>query len=399
MNAWERYWFGPVAVVRPYLLARAIYALLALDVWLVEIPRGGRYGAGGFDVAHFRWLDALRPMPSVDFYVGLMLGLALLALVCALLDPGRWARALLAILHTYGWSMSLHDSFQHHYFISLALTALVFFPRASARDLGPAGAAKASAWAYALLGANVGVVYAYTGLTKLDPFWRNGEIMRDSHDRLLDALAAWLQGAGVAPDAFWIGVSLGVLVAEWIVAVGYLAAPRRDDSRSRWIGPLTLLAFALAIGFHLSAELVLTLKIGWFSYYMLALACVYLLPAAALRPVGAAAARGAAWLDARSRAAAARPGVGAAAVAVAAVILVATGFALDLPGARDGGQRRRARADRRGIRSRARRPTGLARAPRHRRRARRRGDGDGLHHVGHRLRISRRARPHPRPAR
>ena len=337
MTVWDHYWFGPVAAVRPFLAMRAVYVLLALDVWMVEIPRGARYGAGGFDVAHFRWLDAVRPMPSPDLYVGLMLVLGLLCLVCALLDPARWLRAVVAILHTYGWTMSFHDTFQHHYFLSLVLITLVFFPRIDASGLAAPGPRRVSAWAYALLGANVGVVYAYTAVTKLDPFWRSGELLRRAREPLLEALAASLAGVGVTATLFWSAVAVGVFVAEAIVAAGYLAAPRRDDTTGRAVGALTLAAFALAVSFHVSAETVLTLKIGWFSYYMIALACVYLLPAGLLRPAGAAMARVATGLDAAWGRAEGQSGAAAAAVAVAAVILVATGFVVDLPGARVAG--------------------------------------------------------------
>ena len=47
MTAWDRYWFDPVAAVRPYVLERAILFLLALDAWVQFVPHGGRYGAGG----------------------------------------------------------------------------------------------------------------------------------------------------------------------------------------------------------------------------------------------------------------------------------------------------------------------------------------------------------------
>lgn len=183
--AWDRYWFGGIAAIRPYLLMKVLWCMLAFDVWVLRVPRGGRYGAGGFDVAHFRWLDALQPLPSPGLYVGLMLTVGMLALVCALTDAGRWARALVALMYTYGWAMSLHDIYQHHYFLSLALATFVFFPRLRARDLfatevkPPArkrrrampsepGRLTVSAWGYALLGATLGIVYAYTAVTKWD---------------------------------------------------------------------------------------------------------------------------------------------------------------------------------------------------------------------------------------
>jgi hypothetical protein len=334
MRAWEGYWFGPVAAIRPYLLMRASYAILAFDLWVVQAPRGGRYGAGGFDVAHFRWLDLVRPLPSADLWVGLVLALGLLALVCALSDPGRWARALVALLHTYSWAMSLHDTYQHHYFLSIALTAFVFFPRVGSRSLAvPGGSAPSmvSAWASVLLGANVAIVYAYAGVAKLDPAWRSGEVLRLAPASRLGPLAAWAEGAGIAPDLFWAACALGIAAMEFLVAAGYLLGARQDDGRGRVTPILTWSAFLLALGFHLANELVMTLSIGWFSAYMVAFACAYLLPPAVLGPVGVAAARVAGWLDALWRRAAPRP-VDVAVVAGAALVVAGAGFALDLPG-------------------------------------------------------------------
>ena len=73
MSAWERYWFGPVAGVRPFVLERTVLFLLALDVWTQCVPHGARYGAGDFNVAHFAWLDVVQPMPTPSLHVGLML--------------------------------------------------------------------------------------------------------------------------------------------------------------------------------------------------------------------------------------------------------------------------------------------------------------------------------------
>jgi hypothetical protein len=139
MQAWEHYWFGPVAPIRPYLLVKGGLCLLAFDAWMLRVLRGGRYGEGGFNVAHFRWLDTLQPLPSPGLYVGLMLAVGMLAMVCVLADTGPWALALLALMWTYGWAMSMHDSYQHHYLLSLILTALVFLPRLRVHDVYPTG--------------------------------------------------------------------------------------------------------------------------------------------------------------------------------------------------------------------------------------------------------------------
>ena len=56
-RAWSAAWFGPVLDVRVWLMGKAILVMLALDAWVLMIERGGRYGAGAFNVAHFAWLS------------------------------------------------------------------------------------------------------------------------------------------------------------------------------------------------------------------------------------------------------------------------------------------------------------------------------------------------------
>ena len=332
VSAWERYWFDPVIAARPYVLMRVVYAVIALDLWLVQVPTGARYGVDGFNVAHFRWLDALQPLPGPALYVGLVLSVGWLALVCALADPGRWARVLVAVGHTYSWAMSLHDSYQHHYFLSLVLILFVFFPRLRVHDVAAPGPVRTvSAWAYVLLGATVTVVYAFAAVAKLDPTWRAGTVLKQMQFRPeVAAVEAWLAGHGVADDVFWSAMSLGVVAVEWSIAAAYLVAVRRDAVPRRWIAWVAWLGFALAAGLHVNAEVVMNLSIGWFSYYMLVFAAVYFLPGGALAGVARVAVRPAAWLDRVSGRVAASGGW--VAVAVGALLALGAGLAIDLPG-------------------------------------------------------------------
>ena len=81
VQAWDRAWFGPVLNVRAWLMVRATLLMLAMDAWLLMIERGGRYGAGGFNVSHFAWLDAIQPIPTAGFYVGLILTCGVLGML------------------------------------------------------------------------------------------------------------------------------------------------------------------------------------------------------------------------------------------------------------------------------------------------------------------------------
>ena len=360
VSAWDRYWFRPVAAIRPYLLMKGVLFLLAFDAWVLRVPHGGRYGDGGFNVAHFQWLDALQPLPSPELYVGLMLSVGMLALVCMLTDASRWALALLALMWTYGWAMSLHDTYQHHYFLSLVLTALVFFPRLRAQRLYPTNsvaprgkrrrkAQPSSAsrptvisWTYALLGANVAIVYAFTAVTKLDIEWRT-QVFRQlvGAGPVLGPLEQWFAGLGVSGVAVWGAVGLTIFTMECLVAVGYVLAVRLDENPHWWLRVVTWLAFVAAVGFHISADVLLRLRIGWFSYYMILLACIYFLPKSFLWAIGTLVTwptrLGAKWsiapAAAESRTRKRNIGLTLTGVTATAIIIGSVGFTFDLPGA------------------------------------------------------------------
>lgn len=126
MKFLERYYFAKVEPLRTALLLRLLLWLLAFDCWIDLIPHGGRYGIGAFNVAHFPLLNFFVPSPGL--YVGLLLFTGLLSLTMALFRPNRPGMALLFTSYTFSWSMSMLDSYQHHYLISLLLFSMMFFP-------------------------------------------------------------------------------------------------------------------------------------------------------------------------------------------------------------------------------------------------------------------------------
>ncbi|MBX3248247.1 MAG: HTTM domain-containing protein [Myxococcales bacterium] len=132
-----RYFFGYVDSVRPWLAQRLVLLLLAFDCWIELIPHAGRYGFGDFNVAHFALLDVLQPLPSPGTYIGAVVLAGTLALVQALTRPTRAGLGLACAAYTYAWAMSMLDSYQHHYLLSLVLFAMVFFPRLTSADVFP----------------------------------------------------------------------------------------------------------------------------------------------------------------------------------------------------------------------------------------------------------------------
>ncbi|MFK7987347.1 MAG: HTTM domain-containing protein [Sandaracinaceae bacterium] len=316
----ERTLFVPVAAVRPYLALKLTLPLLALDMWLTRASHGGRYGAGGFNVAHFHWLDAIQPAVSPAMYVGLSVLTGALCFMIALARrPPRWLIGIAFVLHTWSWAMSMLDSYQHHYLLSIVLLAMVFFPPLSAEEaLGvppqpaalkrtkkkrkpqaknpepsapilTAPAPHTSAWAYVMLCMSTGMVYAYTAYAKTDPEWLSGaalkRVLHLSDSGLpspgqLDPMGPFrgiLEVVGLEGDALFAVLGHSVVLVQIICAAGFVLAPFLDVSRHWLPHVFSVFAMVTALSFHLGAEY-MGLQIGWFSWYMVGYAMLFMLP-------------------------------------------------------------------------------------------------------------------------
>lgn len=238
--------------------------------------------------------------------------------------------------------MSMLDSYQHHYLLSLVLLAMMFFPPLSAEDAllvpraaepkseaapspragkkkrkkepraakpAPRGADPlratlfgpipyVSAWAYALLSGSVAIVYAYTAYSKSDPEWLSGAALKSvvrlpasgvAPDGALDPIGPFrsvMSLFGLEGEPMWWLLGHSVVLVQIVCAAGYLLAPLRDAPRSdksaHWIPrAFAWVAMLTALSFHLGAEY-MDLKIGWFSWYMVGYALIFFLPARAL---------------------------------------------------------------------------------------------------------------------
>jgi hypothetical protein len=82
-------------------------------------------------------------------------------------------------------------------------------------------------------------------------------------------------------------MALSVFTVEIFLGASYLLAVRQDGERRLLRSVLGVPAFVAALVFHgIVNEVFLALRIGWFSFYMMALAGIYLLPASMLWRVG-----------------------------------------------------------------------------------------------------------------
>jgi hypothetical protein len=314
----DRFAFGPVAAVRPWLFAKALHLILALDVWHTLVGPAWRYGAAGFNVAHFAILDAL-PIPTREAYVGMLVLVGAMAFVAVALP--RTPRALsiaITVLYTWGWSCSMLDSYQHHYLLSVLLVAACFFPQLSATDVfgwadekaaaapapaqptkrtkkkGVASAPRAltrpsavvasiRSLGWTLVTSFAGVVYGFTAVSKAEPDWRSGEALRNitQNGATMPGPMHFAESLGLEPDTVFHLMGTGMIAVQIVCSLGYVTASLRDGASgpsARWLAGLGSLALALALSFHVGAEYI-GLQIGWFSYYMIALACVALTPA------------------------------------------------------------------------------------------------------------------------
>ncbi len=265
----DRWAFGPVAAVRPWLFAKFFYLLLAFDVWHTLVGPSWRYGAAGFNVAHFAILDAL-PIPTREVYVGMLIVVGTLSLAAVLLPaPPRWISAAIFVLYTWGWSCSMLDSYQHHYLLSAVQLALCFFPRHTAADLfglAPKGGAAAPAPApkkakkkgdgasrsraslfphglvarvqslgWTFVTTLAGIVYTFTAISKTEPEWRSGEALRNITQNgatMAAPMSFATDTLGMSPDTVFHLLGTGVIAVQVVCALGYLTASLRDGPSS-----------------------------------------------------------------------------------------------------------------------------------------------------------------------
>lgn len=283
--------------VRAFFLERGLYALLAFDVWALMIQHGGRYGVGGFNVAHFAWLERLVPNPTPALYVGLLSASGLLAFCGALGTLPPVGRAVLFGLYSFAWAISLHDSYQHHYLLSWLLLFLASFPTLSVRMCAWTKHV-ISSLGMSLVATCCAVVYTFTAVSKLSPAWRSGYVLRalSRSNGPLALVPRGLMSVGIAEDSAFRAAALGIVLLQACVALGFLASTLRDTARGRGLGVLCSVALTLSLSFHLLTELDSAFAIGWFSYYMAWIAVVLLVPWRWLQVLLYAPARLSRWL-------------------------------------------------------------------------------------------------------
>ena len=279
-----RHFFDPIAAVRPFLLVRLLYLLLAVDIWFHFVGRSVLYGIDGFSVAHFGWLDAIAPKPTAALYVGLMIVISFASLVIACVGKHRPLMILVCALFTYSWAVSQLDIYQHHYFLSLVLLLSIFLPDPKPAA-GPSHWGTVTAWPFVLIGVQVAILYFYAAVAKIDSRWLTGAVVGNLSTAGQGASTQAVPLLGpMLGETIWPMLAVGAVVIEILLAAGYVLAVVRDRSPSHFWTVSMWLCWLSAMGMHAGIEW-FHLRIGLFSYYMMALACVFLLPSSWLEPV------------------------------------------------------------------------------------------------------------------
>jgi len=271
-DRWHQFWFEyEVRHTRLVLFRIIFFGLLAFDQWLLMFPHAPRYGIAGFNVGHIPAFDSAFPLPTVGVVgVAYLVGGFLSARVALGISVDVSLR-LLTILYGAVYFSSQIDSYQHHYLIALLLFVCWFLPLggdcSQPEDRDDESPSMVRSWATRLIYVEVSVVYFYTAVTKTTASWLDGTALQkiitsgevaDLHDQV----SLMISDDGLAAYAI---TAHTIMIWQYFVAVSFLIPRLRPVACIT--GPI----------FHVLVELI-NLKIGWFSYYMIGIYYLFLMP-------------------------------------------------------------------------------------------------------------------------
>ena len=276
--AWNRFWHDfHVSPIRLRVLRFGLFGLLAFDLWLKMLEHAPRYGAGGFNVAQFRFLDVVLPIPTAEIVGVAWLLAGFAALRAAFGVAVRQSAVITGVVYAgvYLWSQA--DNYQHHFLVSLMLVTACFVPWEEASRPPAETRAEVRHWSVRMLYVQVALLYAWAAFAKIDPLWLDGSTMAHfSGGADARATVAAIAGAlGTTSSTVHVLMAWSVMLGELFAAVVLLVP------RLWWMGLL------IVPWFHISVEW-MDFKIEWFSYYMILINLVLFFPR-----------RGFAWLGER----------------------------------------------------------------------------------------------------
>lgn len=290
-SAWARFIVDhPVLRARVTTFRVAFFGLLAMDLWLLMLVHAPRHATAGFNVGHIPLLQGILPDPSVSIVsAGYLIGGFLAARIAVGLAV-RLSTVVLTVIYSALYFWSQIDSYQHHYLICLILLLSCFVrfdelpgldreqvaPRTESDEREP----QMTSWAMRLIYLQVSIVYFFTAVTKVDTHWLNGWALNHiiSVPYIREAFQTVNEVFGWSALGMYALTAHITMLWQFFVAIAFLF-PR--------LRPLACITGPL---FHILVE-VIGLKIGWFSYYMIAIYYILLFPntwfLAISRPFGA----------------------------------------------------------------------------------------------------------------
>jgi vitamin K-dependent gamma-carboxylase len=219
---------------------------------------------------HFTFFgfDWVRPWPGAGMY----LHFAVMALAALSLCVGCFSRVSAAIFFltfTYAELIEKASYLNHYYFVSLTALLLATMPCGSSLSLDACWRRKrgrpppiARAWCYGLLRTQLGLVYFFAGLAKLNADW------------LFSAqpLGTWL---GLHADAPLIGPWLASRPAAYVASY---AGAAFDLSIPLWLSWRRSRPYAYAVGVVFHVAVWLLFPIGVFSWVMIVATTLFFEP-------------------------------------------------------------------------------------------------------------------------
>ena len=223
------------------------------------------------------WVKDLYITPSIHFTypgfswvkpldgIGLYIVFGVMAAAALLVAAGAWYRTACAVLFATFTYVELLDQayyLNHYYLVSLITFLLCFIPADRVWSCNRREGNAVKRWHTLLLRAQIGLVYTFAGLAKLNKDW----LFR------AEPLAQWLPVHSDLPIiGFMLAIPATAFVASWLGAAYDLAIPWLVAwRRTRWV------SVAAIVAFHLGT--LLLFNIGAFPFVMLAASTLMLPP-------------------------------------------------------------------------------------------------------------------------
>lgn len=249
--AWFRFAFGIV------MACYAVSNLMSGSVRMMYVDPTFHFKYFGF-----HWVSVLPETSMFAFFIAL----AVLALMVALGVCYRFASIAFAVLFTWLFLMDRTYYQNHYYLVTMLSWMMVILPAGKIFALDVLGRPEKAistvpAWMLWVVRFHIGLPYFMGGIAKLDGDWLLGQPMR-----MTLASRTWVPGIGQFMTEDWMvaAFSWGGMLFDLLVVPGLLWKRTRS------------LAFAAALGFHLTNSFMFT--IGIFPWLMIAATLVFFPP-------------------------------------------------------------------------------------------------------------------------